>query len=49
MATKKGNAITIHKSQGATLNEKVILNCHKIFEKSMFYTALSRISKPENN
>ena len=48
MSIKQYNAITIHKAQGATFNEKVILKCHKIFEKSMFYTALSGISKPEN-
>ena len=48
MPIKQCNAITIHEAQGATLNEKVILNCQKIFEKSMFYTAMSRISKPEN-
>ena len=48
MPIKQRNASTIHKSQGVTFNEKVILNCHKIFEKSMFYTALSKISKPEN-
>ena len=48
MPIKQCNAITIHKAQGATFNEKFILNCHKIFEKSMFYTALSRITKPEN-
>ena len=47
MPIKQCNAITIHKAQGATFNEKVILNCHKIFKKSMFYAALSRISKPE--
>ena len=40
------NAITIHKSQGATLN-KCILNCDGIFEKSMFYTGLSRIIDPK--
>ena len=48
MPIKQCNAISIHKAQCATFNEKVILNCHKIFEKSMFCTALSRISKPEN-
>ena len=48
MPIKQCNAITIHKAQGTIFSEKVILNCHKIFEKSMFYTALSRISKPEN-
>ena len=48
MSIKQCNAITIHKAQGATFNEKVILNCHKIFEKSTFYTALPRITKPEN-
>ena len=48
MPIKQCNAITIHKAQGATFNEKVILNCHKIFDKSMFYTALSRITTPEN-
>ena len=48
MPIKQCNATTIHKAQGATFNEKVILNCHKIFEKSMFYTALLRITTPEN-
>ena len=48
MPIKQCNAITIHKAQGATFIEKVILNCHKIFEKSMFYTALTRITTPEN-
>ena len=52
MPIKQCNAITIHKAQGATFNEKVMLNCHKIFDKSMFYTALPRITKTwkyENN
>ena len=48
MPIKQCNAITIHKSQGQTYNEKVILDCNKIFENSMFYTALSRISDPKN-
>ena len=47
MPIKQCNAITIHKAQGATFNEKVIINCHKIFEKSMFYTELSIISNLE--
>ena len=47
MPIKQCNAITIHKSQGATL-DKCILNCDGIFEKSMFYTALSRIINPDN-
>ena len=48
MPIKQCNAITIHKSQGQTYNEKVILDCNKIFENSMFYTAISRISDPKN-
>ena len=48
MPIKQCNAITIHKAQGAPFNEKVILNCHKIFKKNNVYTALSIISKPEN-
>ena len=48
MPIKQCNAITIHKAQGATFYEKVILDCNKIFENSMFYTALSRISDPKN-
>ena len=48
MPIKQCNAITIHKAQGATFIEKVIINCQKIFDKSMFYTALSRITNPEN-
>ena len=48
MPIKQCNAITIHKSQGQTYNEKVILDCNKIFENSMFYTAISRISGPHN-
>ena len=44
---KQCNAITIHKCQGMTLT-KCILNCDGIFEKSMFYTALSRIIDPNN-
>jgi len=43
MPLKQCNAITIHKSQGQTYNEKVILDCDRIFEKSVFYTAISRI------
>ena len=47
MPVKQCNALTIHKSQGATL-DKVILNCGGIFENSMFYTAISRIRDPTN-
>ncbi len=47
MPLKQCNAITIHKSQGATL-DKIILNCEGIFENSMFYTAISRIKDPIN-
>ena len=47
MPIKICSAITIHKSQGMTLN-KVILNCEGIFENSMFYTALSRVIDPKN-
>ena len=47
MPIKQCNAITIHKSQGQTYNEEVILDCSKIFENSMFYTASSRISDPK--
>ena len=47
MPIKQCNAITIHKAQGATFYEKVILDCNKIFENSMFYTAISRISDPK--
>ena len=36
MPIKQCNAITIHKAQGATFYEKVILDCNKIFENSMF-------------
>ena len=48
MPIKQCNAITIYKVQGATFYEKVILDCNKIFESSMFYTAISRISDPKN-
>ena len=48
MPIKQCNAITIDKAQCATLYEKVILDCNKIFENSMFYTAISRISDPKN-
>ena len=49
MPIKQCNAITIHNAiQGATFYEKVILDCNKIFENSMFYTAISRISDPKN-
>ncbi len=44
---KQCNAMTIHKCQGMTL-QKCILDCHGIFEKSMFYTGLSRIVDPKN-
>ena len=37
MPIKQCNAITIHKAQGATFNEKVILNCHNIFEKNQCF------------
>ena len=40
MPIKQCNAITIHKAQGATFYEKAILDCNKIFENSMFYTAI---------
>ena len=48
MPIKQCNAITIHKAQGATFYEKAILDCNKIFENSMFYTAISRISDPKD-
>ena len=48
MPIKQCNAITIHKSQGQTYNEKVILDCNKIFENSMFYTTINRMSNPKN-
>ena len=47
MPIRQCDAITIHKSQGATI-DKVILNCDGIFEDSMFYTALGRIKDPAN-
>ena len=48
MPIKQSNAITIHKAQGATIYEKVISDCNKIFEKSMFYTAISKLLDPKN-
>ena len=48
MPIKQCNAITIHKAQGATFYEKVILDCNKIFEKSTVHTAIRRISDPKN-
>ena len=39
-------AITIHKSQGATL-DSVAIDCEGIFEVSQFYVALSRAKNPE--
>lgn len=35
-------AITIHKSQGLTI-DRALINCHKIQQPGMFYTALSRV------
>ena len=48
MPIKQYNAIPIHKAQGTTIYEKVILGCNKMFENSMFYTAISRMSDRKN-
>jgi len=40
-------AITIHKSQGLTLDDAIIL-CDHIYCCGQFYTALSRVRSPEN-
>ena len=48
MPIKQCNAITIAKARGATFYEKVILDCNQIFENTMFYTAIRRISDPKN-
>lgn len=37
-------AITIHKSQGMTL-ENVVVDCNRIFEQGPTYVALSRVKK----
>ena len=48
MPIKQCNEIPIHKAQGTTFYEKVILDGNNIFENSMFYTGISRISDPKN-
>lgn len=40
-------AITIHKSQGLTIN-KLMIDCNNIFEKGQFYVAFSRGVDPSN-
>lgn len=45
---KVSYAITIHKTQGMTLTEPIFIDCHKIFEDSQFYVALSRAIEPKN-
>ena len=41
------NAITIHKSQSATIDGYAILDCEGIFEDGMFYVGISRIKDPK--
>ena len=41
---KLAYAITIHKSQGMTL-ENVVVDCNKIFEEGQTYVAVSRVKK----
>lgn len=43
---KLAYAITIHKSQGMTL-ENVVVDCNRIFEQGQTYVALSRVKKLE--
>ena len=40
-------AITVHKSQGMTIDAPLTFYTNKIFEKSMFYVGVSRVTKPE--
>ncbi len=44
---KLAYAITIHKSQGMSINE-LVCNIDNIFEKSQFYVAISRAKNPKN-
>lgn len=39
-------AITIHKSQGMTI-DKVLIDCGRIFAENQFYVAVSRVKSPE--
>ena len=43
---KQANAFTIHKIQGATVNE-LIVDCKHIWEKGQMYVALSRCTDPK--
>ena len=43
---KLAYGITIHKSQGMTL-ENVVVDCNRIFEEGQAYVALSRVKKLE--
>ncbi len=42
-----GYAISIHKSQGLTINAHTLIYTDKIFAPHQFYVAISRVSKPE--
>jgi len=42
-----GYSISIHKSQGLTIDSNIVIFTDKIFSPQQFYTAVTRVTKPE--
>lgn len=40
-------ALSIHRSQGMTISDKVVINCDRIFAPHQFYVAISRCAEPK--
>lgn len=44
---KLAYGLSIHRSQGMTINDHLILNCERIFASHQFYVAISRCADPK--